>query len=147
MPRGFIAPLTYQYVGVARVARAVVDRLVTAFDYLAPRHDELDLLEHRHVGQRIAGDRDDVGALARLDRPDFARQAEEVGGVDRRRLQRLDRRHAKFDHQLEFVGVAAVLGDARVGAEGDLDARRIGLGERLAGDADAPVDLLLHSGA
>ena len=78
--------------------------------------------------------------------PDFARQAEQVGGVDRRRLQRLDRRHAIFDHQLELVGVAAVLGNAGVGAEGDLDPRRTGLGERLAGDADAPVDLLLHLG-
>ena len=82
----------------------------------------------------------------RLDGPDLAGQSEQVGGVDRRRLDRLDRGHSELDHQLELVGVAAVLGHAGVGAEGDLHARRIGLLQRLAGDPDAPVDLLLHRG-
>src|SRR3546814_5569727 len=45
-------------------------------------------------------------------------------------------------HQFELVGVAAVLGDAGIGAERDLDARRHRLLQRLAGNADAPVDLL-----
>ena len=77
---------------------------------------------------------------------DLAGEAEQVGGVDRRRLDRLDRRHAIFDHQLELVGVAAVLADPGIGAEGDLDARRDTPLKRLAGDADAPVDLLADLG-
>src|SRR5688572_4879322 len=58
--------------------------LAVVLDHFAARHHEVDVLEHTHVGQGIAGDRNDVGGLARLDRPDLARQAEQVGGVDRR---------------------------------------------------------------
>ena len=43
------------------------------FHDLAAGHDEADGLEHADVGERIAGDRDDVRRLARLDGPDLLR--------------------------------------------------------------------------
>ena len=61
-------------------------------------------------------------------------------------MDRLGRRHAELHHQLELVRVAAVLADPGVGAEGDLDALRPGLLQRLAGDADAPLHLRQHVG-
>lgn len=59
--------------------------------------------------KQIDGDRDNAGPLAGLERADLLRQADQVGGVDGGRLDRLGRRHAMLDQKLELVRVASVL--------------------------------------
>ena len=101
------------------------------------------LLEHeRHLAnvidsrRRIAVDHDEVGLLAGGDRPDERAAAEERGAVQRADFDRLERREARFDEQLEraLVGVA---GDHAAAA------RRIGADEQRAAGAKK-VDLELR---
>ena len=78
--------------------------------------------------------------------PTSLTQPEEGRRVDRCGFKRFDRRHAELDQQLEFIGIAAMFGNAGIGPKGNLDARRISLGQGLAGNADPPIDLLTSPG-
>src|SRR2546421_12986056 len=69
-----------------------VDELVQLV-HPAVGDDALHLVRIGDVHERIAVDQHEVGELARLDRA--AGEAKSLGGIDRRRLQRLVRGHAR----------------------------------------------------
>ena len=110
----------------------------------AAGHDEVHVAEHADVCQGIAADGDDVGGLAGLDRADLGGKSEQVGSIDGRCLDRRHRRHAMLDHQQEFIGVASMERHPGVGAEGNPDAGRYRSAKCLAGDSDAPLNLLAN---
>src|SRR5437868_14700305 len=64
--------------------------------HLSALHHELHALHLADVAQRIAADGDDVGVLALLEAAHAVRPAvvEDVRGGEKRRLERLRRRHA-----------------------------------------------------
>ena len=105
--------------------------------FMLPEHADVARADRR--GRRRCR-RDLPGSIV----PTSVGEAEQVGGVDGGGDDRRHRRHAVLDHQQELVGVAAVHRDAGVGAEGDADAGGDGAAQRLAGDADPPLDLLAH---
>src|SRR5687767_3263498 len=109
-------------------------RSLLVLDHPPTRHDESDTLQDVDVLEGIAGDRDQVGTLPRLERADLGREAEQVRRVDGGGADRLGGRHAVLYHQLELVGVAAVAADPGVGAEGDLHPGRESAAKRLPGD-------------
>ena len=91
--------------------------------------------------ERIAADGDDVGELAFLEAADAIRPAvvEDAGRGQKRRLQRLRRRHAPFHEVRELIGLLAVripLGDGAA-AERRRDARREQLPERHLAHGEA----------
>ena len=81
-------------------------------------HDEGDLLNGGDVGERIAGDGDDVGEIAGLKSADLILPAEEFRAVEHVRLEGGERRHAVLDHEDEFACLRAVGKWADVGAHG-----------------------------
>ena len=81
-------------------------------------HHESDFLDGGDVGERIAGDGDDVRKKARLQRANLILPAEELGAIEHVGLQNGERRHAVLDHQNEFAGLRAVRKWADVGADG-----------------------------
>ena len=88
----------------------------------APPHHEAHALQRGDVVERARRDRDDVRILAGLDAAELVDTVEQRGGIQRRGPDRCGRGHAGFHQQREFLGVLAVVRDAGVGAEGDLDA-------------------------
>ena len=76
----------------------------------------------RTSSRRVAGDRDQVGVQARLDAADPVLPAHQLGGVQRRGPDRLERRLPVPHVVGELAGVQAVRVDAAVGAVGDADA-------------------------
>src|SRR6478672_9437182 len=97
--------------------------------------DLVDALAHVREVVRIAVEDDEVGALAGLDRPGLAIDAEQLGGAPCRRLEDRRGRHPASRHQLELTQVLPVGRDAAVGAHRDADP---GLDRRPEG---CPVDL------
>ena len=81
------------------------------------------LLERLQLLGRIAGHRDDVGELAGRDGAEAIVPADALRRDDRRRLDRLHRRHAVANHVGELPGVPPVRVDAAVGSVADLHAR------------------------
>jgi Gpi18-like mannosyltransferase len=59
-------------IGSLAAAAALAGAARVLHDFAA-RHHERNVLEHANIGERIAGDGDDVGRLAGLDRPHFLR--------------------------------------------------------------------------
>ncbi len=82
-------------------------------------HDECDFLQDADVRQRVAGNRDDVGEVAGLQRADLPLPAEQLGAVQRAGLKRGQRRHAVLHHQRELAGLRAVGKRPDVGAHRD----------------------------
>ena len=72
-----------------------------------------------HVGERIAGNRHDVGGFARRQGADLIGEPEQIGAVRRTRHQGLLRRQAVLGHQREFARVQAMRFDAGIRAHGD----------------------------
>src|SRR3546814_4279180 len=73
----------------------------------------VDRFEHADVGEGVGLDRDEVGVAAGDDRADVA-ASHFLGGAAGRRLDRLHRRHAVFDHIAELARVEPVRIDAGV---------------------------------
>ena len=78
----------------------------------------------RDVGERVAGDDDEVGELARRDRAELGLLAEAFGGPAGRRLQRLHRGHPGLDQAFELAGIGRVAVPAGIGAGHHLDPDR-----------------------
>ena len=72
--------------------------------------------------ERARRDRDDVRILAGLDAAELVSAVEQGGRIQRRGPDCCSGSHARLHQQREFLRVLAVIGHARVGAEGDLDA-------------------------
>jgi len=87
--------------------------------HLAAFHDEVDALKLCHVFQRIAVDRDEIGMLAGLKRPDRVTHLEMLRRGDRGRADGGLGREAGLHHQRQFPCIAAMTRDAGIGAEGD----------------------------
>src|SRR3989442_430345 len=103
-------------------------------EHAAALHDEVHVLQHGDVLQRITFHGDQVGELARGDRTDLVLAAEQRRAAQRAGDDRLHRRHAAVaHHQLELARVGAVTHHAGVGPQRDLDARGHRQLERLAG--------------
>jgi tetraacyldisaccharide 4'-kinase len=101
-----------------------LDALLSALVDLPALHDEAHALQFGHVGERVARHGDEIRRLARRERADVG-LTQVLGGDDRGRADRLDRRHAGANQQGELPGVVPVSRDAGVGAEGDLDPARV----------------------
>src|ERR1041384_6544061 len=76
-------------------------------------HD-LDVLDVLDPGRRIALDHDEVGVLADRDAADPVLAAEVDRAVERRDLDRLDRREPGLDEELDLALVAEAGDDAAV---------------------------------
>ena len=71
--------------------------------------------------ERIAGDDDQIGELALLDRADVMLPAETFGGPAGRRPQCLKRRQPGFDEALDLDSIARMAVPAGIGSGRDLD--------------------------
>src|SRR5260370_18698279 len=98
------------------------------------------------VVEWVGVENDEVGALARIKCPAIL-QAEEIGGRNSRRRERLHRRHPGIDHKLQFtmisVGAELITHGSRVGAETDSDRGGVELCEaalHIAIDFLCPLD-------
>src|ERR1041385_1603575 len=91
-------------------------------------HD-LDVLDVGDPGRRVALDHDQVGVLADGDAADAVLAAEVLRAVERRDLDRLDRREPALDQELDLALVAEAGEHAAV-------AGRIGAGDQEAAGGD-----------
>src|SRR3984957_4078743 len=99
---------------------AAVRRRLFAVDD-AVLHDEGYFLQGGDVVEGIAGDGDDVGEVAGLERADLIFPLQQFCAVDGAGLNGSQRSHAEFHHQDEFACLSAVGEWADVGAHGDGD--------------------------
>ena len=76
-------------------------------------------------------DRDQIRRFAWRDRSDFVGKIEQLGGIDRRCLDRFARRHPCFDHVAELTCVLSVGPHAHIRAERDPRAGLVRAGEGL----------------
>ena len=95
-------------------------------------HDEFHGLQDVDVGERVAGDGDEVGEVAGFEGADFVSPAKEICGVDCGGLDSVERLHAPLGHFGELLGVVAVRIDTSVGAESHLCTGLIRVAEILA---------------
>ena len=96
-------------------------------------------VQHTHIGL-VEIEHRDVGALARLQRADLVLESQRLGGVDGRHLDRALDRHAgriEMAHMLHQAAdlhlldhVDRIVDHRAVGAERDIDARALRVGER-----------------
>src|ERR1700722_8434755 len=101
------------------------------FEYHAILHHKTHLLQYGDVGQRIAGDCDQVGIGSGRHGADLTVLAEELCRARGRGLNGLHRRHAELDLAHELLGDGIGPGKAAdVSAEGDLDPGAQRLAER-----------------
>ncbi len=100
---------------------------LSAVDYAA-LHDEIHFLENVNVVERIAGDGDDIGEIAGLECAYLILPAEQFCAVEKVRLQRGERRHSVFHHEIEFASLRAVREWADIGA----NSHRYACGELFA---------------
>src|SRR6476619_760974 len=98
---------------------------------LTALHYKIDILCNADVGQRIAGNRDDVREVA-LGDPAEIRFVDQVRCDDGRRSQHRIGRHTPIDQRDQLVGVLPVRDGRRVGAHGDLHPRLVCGFERRA---------------
>ena len=106
--------------GEERYVGGVAETFVGDFlDPLAVLDHPCHAFQHPHVRQRIALDRDHVRKHPRPQRPDLSLVPDQRRRLDRRRADRLQRRHPIPDHVGELPRVEAVRIDPRIGAEPD----------------------------
>ena len=89
------------------------------------------MIHQINVLQGIATHRDDVRQFSRYQGTQILIAAQDLGGIQRRSLDRLQRRHAGLDHVAEFHGVLPMGEDTGIGAERDFYAVLVGGGEGL----------------
>ena len=81
--------------------------LILSEDF-AVLHDECRVLKDLDVGERIAGNGDDVGEEAGLELADGVGPVEEFCAVDEIGAEDVGWGHAVLDHELELAGLGAV---------------------------------------
>ncbi len=99
---------------------------------LAPLHHEPHVGQYRHIVERVARYGDQVREQTRGDAPPVVR-VDQLGRVDRRRPQHLQRFHAPLDERDHLLGAPPVRDRLRVRAHRDADAGLCGPGDDGAG--------------
>src|SRR5688500_1285001 len=92
-------------------------------------HDEGHLLKHTNILQRVSVNGDDVCKIASLYGAELVRHTQNPGICDRRRQDRIDRRHSRFHHVAELPGVFSVRKYSGVSSECDPHAALVSFAE------------------
>ena len=124
-------PVAGGMVTCARIASANADHTAHGLDQLcgvvadSALEDDLHVLNVGDVGRRISLDDNEICLFAGRNRAETGRGSQKLGPVRRRDVDRLDRREAAFDEELDAALVAKTGEDAA-------DACRVGAGEEKA---------------
>ena len=93
------------------------------FEHLAPFHHKRNVFQDAHVGERVGRHRHQIGIKARLELPDPIFPAQQLGRVQRGRLNRSERLHAQLDQRAELAAIHAMRIHRGVSAKRNLYAR------------------------
>src|SRR5271154_1736059 len=105
---------------ICRSAQAVYGDLAP-FDH---QGDAIKPLQNRHIGERIAGDHDEVGELSLRNYAEILLPANAFGGPARRRPQGLERRHSGPNEAGDLDRIRWMTMAAGIGPGGDFDPGR-----------------------